>query len=179
VGGEQLGEGVAEPASDVGHRDAGGDRGHVLLRDLLHLDPEEDVGGAGADVRPDRLAQLAGDLAVSLDAGLDALEMGGEDCPLVAVRQHARDLRQREVELAQPPQADPVVDLVTVVQAVPAPRVDSRRLEQADLVVVAERLDAQARAPGEAADRDQHENHAKASRVGRVKGVAPRRYAAD
>ena len=68
----------------------------------------------------------------------------------------APDLLQRHAEVAQPADDLRGRDLTGPVQPVTGRRIDVRRLQQAYLVAMTRRLDAQVGHPGEVADRQQH-----------------------
>ena len=92
-----------------------------------------------------------------LELPLHALEMP-EERPVagsgVGSLQHHPDLVDRHVELAEPADGVRNGNLARRVAPVARGRVDVRRLEQADIVVVPERLDAQVGHLRELADAD-------------------------
>ena len=89
--------------------------------------------------------------------------------------QHGPDLLQRHAQVAQPADDLRGRDLTRPVQPVTSRRVDVRRLQQAYLVVMTQRLDAQVGHPGEVADRQQHLHgpYDGPSGNGRVKPASP------
>ena len=112
--------------------------------------------GCGAS-RLQQVAQLTDGLTRLGELELEPIEML-DDQPVarVGVRRGENRLDIRDRHLQAPESADHLGerDLVLGVVAIAVVRVDFARLEQPDLVVVAQRLDAEVRRAGEVADRD-------------------------
>ena len=102
--------------------------------------------GGGAVRPPEQIAQLADRGAGAIKLGLEPVEVGDDQLVAllgVARRQHCPDLGDRHLQPAQPADHLRLRDLTLRVAAVAVAGVDFARLQQADLVVVAQRLDAE------------------------------------
>ena len=100
----------------------------------------------GAVRAPEQIAQLADRGAGAIKLGLEPVQVG-DDQPVallgVGRRQHRSDLGDRHLQPAQPADHLRLRDLTLGVVAVAVAGIDLGRRQQADLVVVAQRLDAE------------------------------------
>ncbi len=150
VRGVQVGHRGRVPREDVREGDPAGDGGDGPRRHRAQLDL--DLSGVGSEQLAQRGDRGPGAVELLLQAPEVARDQLGAPLRIVGGEDRL-DLGQRHVQLAEPVDDLRGRDLLARVVAVAGELVDARRLEQAGLVIAAQRTHAQVGECGELADR--------------------------